>query len=66
MHQLTAYRIAEAEDADRWVPANGGTETPFTFQRRVYLYVYNHATGQHGWLGPGDIVYRDFRTGEML
>jgi hypothetical protein len=52
------YEIARVGSADRWVPACGGNEVPFTLNGRRWLYVYNHATGKHGWLELGqDIVY---------
>ena len=45
------------------VPANGGTEQPFTTRsgRRV-LYVYDCETGQHGYLdlGTDTLLPRDF------
>lgn len=54
----TEYEIARIENADRWVPANGGTELPFTMHGRRFLYVYNHATGENGYLNMDqDIVY---------
>lgn len=39
---------------DAWIPANGGTETPFTTRTndRV-LYCFNPATGKHAYLDCG-------------
>lgn len=45
------YAAAVATRADRWVPANGGHETPTTYPSgATYLYVFNPYTGQHGYL----------------
>lgn len=52
------FAAAVAANADRWVPACGGTETPFR-TRLGYrlLYCYNPATGRHGYLDLGtDII----------
>lgn len=52
------YEIARVERADRWVPACAGNETPFLKMGRCFLYVYNHATGKHGFLDMNqDIVF---------
>jgi hypothetical protein len=42
---------------DQWVPGSGGNET-WTLARngRSYLYCYNPATQEHGWLNQSDIV----------
>lgn len=56
-HKLE-YEQARIENADRWVPACGGTELPFEMHGKRFLYVYNHATGENGYLDMGqDIVY---------
>ena len=42
---------------DNWVPACGGNEVWTLAQNgRSYLYVYNPATREHGWLDDSDIV----------
>jgi hypothetical protein len=47
-------------DADEWVPANGGTETPFVKNGTRYLYVYNPFQQKHGMLNlDTDIVIDD-------
>lgn len=52
------YDAAYETNADRWVPACGGTEVPFLLHGVRWLYVYNCATHKHGWLNMGqDIVY---------
>lgn len=60
MHAETPeFYNARIANADRWVPACGGTEVPYLDKmgRRI-LYVYNHKTGKHGYLDLGqDIVY---------
>jgi hypothetical protein len=47
--------------ADKWVVAYDGTEVPIRYRDgRTYLYVFNHATGDHGFLEMGtDIVRMD-------
>ena len=45
------FAIAIAERVDRWVPANGGTETVFTSRSGVrMLYCFNPQLGQHAYL----------------
>lgn len=45
------FATAVAENADRWVPANGGTETPFTSRSGIrMLYCYNPRLGRHEYL----------------
>jgi len=52
------YQIALVENADRWVPACGGYETPFLKSGQRWLYVYNFALRKHGCLNlEQDIVY---------
>jgi hypothetical protein len=55
------YETACTMRADRWVVACGGTETPIRYpDGRVYVYVFNPATGKHGWLDTGtDMVRMD-------
>lgn len=51
------YRKAMEEKADRWVAACGGKEVPCIHGGIEYLYVYNHATNEHGYLNlSNDIV----------
>jgi len=58
---LLEYRLAEVTRADKWVVAHDGTEVPIRYRDgRTYLYVFNHATGKHGFLDMGtDIVRMD-------
>ena len=53
--------MARIARADRWVPACGGSEVPYRDRNgREVLYVYNFATGKHGFLDVGqDIVFED-------
>jgi hypothetical protein len=47
--QLKAYE--EKANNGPWVPASGGTETPFfTRNRRRLLYCYQPSTGKHQYL----------------
>ena len=51
------YLRAQESGADTWVPACGGYETPFQHQGVDWLYVYNPALGEHGYLNlRADIV----------
>jgi hypothetical protein len=54
------YVEAQMAKADKWVAACGGNETWTTARNgRRYLYVFNPATGQHGWLNQSDVVEMD-------
>lgn len=45
------FAIAIAGNQDKWVPANGGTETPFKSRSGIrMLYCYNPALGRHEYL----------------
>ena len=61
------YQMARITRADRWVPACGGQEVPYIDRNgRKVLYVYNHATAEHGYLDCGtDIVWATNRLGAM-
>lgn len=55
-------RAHEAKKAQgNWVPANRGTETPFTTRSgRVLLYCYQPSTGKHAYLDVGtDLILTD-------
>lgn len=56
---LDEYFDAQHDLSDRWVAANGGNELPtWCGDRRAwFLYVYNPAQNNHGWLNlDTDIV----------
>jgi len=54
------YAAAVEANADRWVPACGGLEVPFTRNGAEWLYVYNPRRDEHGYLNLGtDIVQED-------
>jgi len=55
------FKAAAAARADRWVPASGGTETPFFARSGAkLLYVFNPRTGKHAYLHMGsDLVLSD-------
>lgn len=46
---------------DNWVPACGGTETPYrTRSGRKVLYVWQESTGKHAWLDcETDLILAD-------
>ena len=56
-HITDEYFDAAINERDTWVAACGGKEewTP-SRSGRMYLYVWNPATGEHGWLNQSDIV----------
>lgn len=58
--KLTAdYQYAVDNNLDQWVPACGGNEMPLIHKNQRWLYVYNPATGKHGYLNlDTDIVYQ--------
>lgn len=47
------------KDHDGWLPASGGQETPINYNGRRYLYVYNPATGKHGYLNLDTDIMED-------
>ena len=54
------YYNAVMNGLDNWVPAGLGFETWTTARNgRVYLYVFNPSTREHGWLDDADIVNPD-------
>jgi len=40
-----------------WRPACGGTERPFEWGGKEYLYMYNHETGEHSYYNATDDVF---------
>ena len=62
-----AETLAEALDARQrrdeqgtWVPACGGTETPFRMRGYKLLYVWQRATGRHAYLNvETDMILSD-------
>ena len=58
--EILAARAAQAAQGN-WVPACGGTETPFTTRTgRRLLYVYQATTGRHAYLDLGtDLILSD-------
>jgi len=59
--------MARIANADRWVPACGGSEVPYLDRNgRKVVYVYNFATKQHGYLDcQNDIVWDDEKLGAV-
>lgn len=58
MNQTTT---ANAPANDNWMPACGGTETPFTARSgRRLLYCWQPSTGRHAYLDLGsDLILSD-------
>lgn len=51
MDAKTEYAIAMAGREDKWVPACGGSETPFTARSgKRLLYCFNPAVYKHAYL----------------
>jgi hypothetical protein len=51
LSRSASYRLAVAAKADLWLPANGGTEEPFTTRNGVrLLYCFNPRLGRHAYL----------------
>lgn len=59
--QTAEFYTARISNADRWVPACGGTETPFkTRNGRTLLYCWNAYTNVHAYLDvASDIILSD-------
>lgn len=55
------YAAARIAQADRWVPACSGTETPFrTRTGAILLYCWNFALGRHAYLDvSSDLILTD-------
>ena len=64
----STYRSAVLANADLWVPACGGTETPFVASDgRTLLYVFNAYLGRHGYLDVlRDLVLSDEEVHHVL
>ena len=61
------YWRAVEDEADTWVPACGGTEEPFNYFGVRWLYVFNPATQQHGYMNlDTDAVHTDYRKREWI
>jgi hypothetical protein len=57
------YWKAVENREDRWVVACGGSETPFLYDRTPWLYVFNPARHEHGYLNLlTDVVHPDYRS----
>ena len=61
MNETYEYMMARVGNADRWVPASGGTETPFTARSgKTLLYVWNPRLGKHAYLDVAvDMILTD-------
>jgi len=68
MEETREYYMARISNADRWVPACGGTETPFrTRTGRRLLYCWNPAIGDHAYLDVDtDLILSSFEAHEAL
>jgi len=58
--QRLQYLRAVAARSDEWVAACGGNETDFTYGGTRWLYVFNPAKQQHGWLNLDTDVVHDY------
>jgi hypothetical protein len=60
-NQTVEFQLAVAGCSDSWVPACGGTETPFKARSgATLLYCYNPATRLHAYLHVDcDIILSD-------
>lgn len=51
MNETYEYMMARVGNADRWVPACGGTESPFTARSgKRMLYCYNFRLASHAYI----------------
>ncbi len=50
----------------QWIPACGGTETPFTTRtgRRLH-YLWNPSTGEHAYYDVGNDIFLDQHEAEQ-
>jgi hypothetical protein len=65
---VVQFNMALMGRKDCWVPASGGTETPFRSRSgRRLLYCYNPGTEQHAYVDcDTDIVLTNEEAGEAL
>lgn len=63
-----AYNMAVAANADRWVPAAGGTEVPFRSRTGArLLYCFNPNTGKHAYLNcDTDLILSDDEANMLM
>lgn len=68
MNETPEYYAARIRQADRWVPACGGTEEPFnTRSGRRLLYCWNPCRSAHAYLDVGtDIILSDAEARQAL
>ena len=58
--QIELFKQATKQYRDIWIPACGGTETPFETRGRKLLYCFNPAKGRHAYLDMGsDLILSD-------
>lgn len=49
-----------------WVPACGGTEQPFFYNGKQFLYMWNYRTKEHSYYCiTDDLFVNDFKTNEL-
>lgn len=68
MHETEEFYMARISNADQWVPACGGQETPFqTRTGRRLLYCWNPSIGAHAYLDVDtDRILSSFEAHEAL
>lgn len=49
-----------------WVAACGGTEQPFNYRGKSYLYMWNNATGEHKYYCRTDDLFLADEEAEKL
>ena len=61
VNTTTEFEVAVAGNLNKWVPANGGTETVFKSRSGIrMLYCFNPALGQHQYLNVDtDMIMTD-------
>jgi hypothetical protein len=47
----------DEETPDDWEPACGGTEHPFDWGGKTYLYMYNKTTGEHAYYNLTEDIF---------
>ena len=68
MNNETNNTTHESHKKDNWVPANGGTETPFVTRTGIKLqYMWNTANGDHAYYSfASDMFLTDAEAAEVL
>jgi hypothetical protein len=65
--QKIEFKLAVSMKRDMWVPACGGTETPFIVCGKKVLYCYNPRQNKHAYLDmSSDMIMSDEEYSNLI